>query len=47
MVEKFVEEKGISHIFLQTERTVPAFEFYKKNGFTELCDHVSFVKEFR
>lgn len=47
MVEKFVEEKGISHIFLQTERTVPAFEFYKKNGFIELCDHVSFVKEFR
>lgn len=47
MVEKFVEEKGISHIFLQTERTVPAFEFYKKNGFTELCDHVSFVKELK
>lgn len=45
MVEEFVKEKGILHIFLQTERTVPAFEFYKKNGFTELCDHVSFLKE--
>lgn len=45
-VEAFVRNKQITHIFLQTERTVPAFEFYRKNGFTELEDHVSLVKQF-
>lgn len=38
---------GIDHIFLQTERHVPAFEFYKKQGFILLEDHVSFIKELR
>lgn len=43
-IEKFIKERGISCIFLQTERTVPAYEFYKKNGFFDLDDHVSLVK---
>lgn len=43
-IEKYTQAKGITHIFLQTDRTVPAYAFYRKNGFTELCDHVSLVK---
>ena len=46
LVEEYVKSKQITHIFLQTERTVPAFEFYRKNGFTELEDHVSLYKYF-
>lgn len=37
--------KGIKHIFLQTERSLPAFKFYIKNGFSELKEHVSLIKE--
>lgn len=36
--------EGISRIFLQTDRNMPAYEFYKKRGFEELQNHVSFVK---
>lgn len=46
-IEKIVKEKQITHIFLQTERTVPAYEFYMKNSFVELKDHVSLVKIFK
>ena len=45
-VEEFVKEKGIDHIFLQTERTFPAYEFYLKNGFTDMKEHVSLFKKF-
>ncbi len=45
-VEEHAKSKHITHIFLQTERTVPAFDFYKKNGFSELQDHVSLFKYF-
>ncbi len=44
MIEKEITERGIKRIFLQTERTLPAYEFYKKNGFGEMTDHVSFAK---
>lgn len=44
-LEEYVKSKQITHIFLQTERAVPAYKFYQKNGFMELKDHVSFVKE--
>ncbi len=44
-IETFIKQRGIKQIFLQTERSVPAYRFYKKNGFFELEDHVSFVKE--
>lgn len=46
LVEGYARGKQITHIFLQTERTVPAYAFYKKNGFTELEDHVSLYKYF-
>ncbi len=45
--EQFAKTRGATHIFLQTERTVPAYGFYKKNGFTELKEHVSLFKNFQ
>lgn len=45
-IEKYIKNKNVTHIFLQTERTVPAYDFYVKNGFKELNGHVSLVKEF-
>ena len=44
--ERLAKEHGATHIFLQTERTVPAYDFYKMNGFTELKDHVSLFRNF-
>ena len=44
-IEASIKEKGIVHIFLQTERSVKAYQFYIKQGFQELPDHVSFWKE--
>lgn len=46
LIEKYLKEHGYSQIYLQTERTVPAYMFYKSLGFDELADHVSFFKEF-
>lgn len=46
MVEAIAKDKDITHIFLQTERTVPAYHFYEKNGFVELSEHASLVKNF-
>ncbi len=43
-IEKAIKEIGLTQIFLQTEKTVPAYEFYLKRGFFELKDHVSFGK---
>ncbi len=44
-IEKSIKEKGLVHIFLQTDSEVPAYNFYKKNGFVELKTHVSFSKD--
>ncbi len=44
-VEDAIKEKGMVHIFLQTDSGVPAYNFYKKNGFVELKTHVSFSKD--
>ncbi len=44
-IEKAIKEKGLVHIFLQTDSEVPAYNFYKKNGFVELKTHVSFSKD--
>lgn len=44
-IEEFLKQKDIYYIFLQTERNVPAYSFYQKNGFYELVNHVSFVKQ--
>lgn len=44
-IEKAIKELGLVQIFLQTEKNVPAYDFYRKNGYYELTDHVSFAKE--
>lgn len=44
-IEKYLVDNDIHAIFLQTEYDVPAYEFYKKNGFVELKGHVSFAKD--
>lgn len=46
-VEQYIMNEGMTHIFLQTEKMVPAYIFYKKNGFFELEEHVSFAKRLR
>ncbi len=43
-IEEAIRELGLVQIFLQTEQSVPAYEFYRKNGFLELEGHVSFAK---
>lgn len=44
-IENGIKEIGLVQIFLQTEKTAPAYHFYQKNGFFELRDHVSFSKQ--
>lgn len=44
-VEEYIKAKGMTHIFLQTEEDMPAYNFYRKKGFTELKGHVSFAKD--
>ena len=46
-IEAYLEEHGIVQIFLQTERTVPAFRFYQNRGFEVLEDHVSLAKQIK
>lgn len=43
-IEQLLCKEGIEGIFLQTERDMPAYTFYQKNGFEELKEHVSFGK---
>ncbi len=44
-IEECIVQKGIRQMFLQTQRNLPAYKFYEKNGFVELKDHVSLVKD--
>lgn len=44
-IEKAIKALGLTHIFLQTENDVPAFDFYRKNGFYQLPHHVGFAKK--
>lgn len=44
-IESTMKEAGINAIFLQTDRNVFAYNFYRKNGFTELKNHVSLKKK--
>lgn len=43
-IEQVLAGKGFAHIVLLTERNVPAYRFYQKNGFEEMVDTVFFVK---
>ncbi len=44
-IENALRELGLTHIFLQTDRDMPAYEFYLRRGFSELSKHVSFAKD--
>ena len=43
-IEKELKALGIAGIFLQTDSDKPSYGFYKKNGFSQLTEHVSFFK---
>ena len=43
---EYVKKLDVNHIFLQTERELPAYSFYQKVGFKELEGHASLVKRF-
>jgi len=43
-IGKAVKELGLKQIFLLTDTNVPAYEFYKRNGFVELETCVAFSK---
>lgn len=43
-IEAILSQKGIAHIVLLTERNVPAYRFYKKNGFEENSEITVFSK---
>ncbi|MBY5020886.1 GNAT family N-acetyltransferase [Streptococcus suis] len=44
-IEEQLVERKIVHILLQTERTLPAFFFYKKCGFHTLEEDMTMVKK--
>ncbi len=46
MIEEYLKERNIRQIFLITDRNMPACEFYRTHGFTELPEHISFFREF-
>lgn len=46
LIEDYLKERGLNQIYLETERNVPAYDFYRKLNFQELPSHVSFIKEF-
>ena len=41
-----IKEMGVYTVFLLTERGVPAYDFYIKNGFNEIPETTAFWKEF-
>ena len=43
-IEKAIKELDLKQIFLLTDSNVPAYEFYKKNGFVECETNVAFAK---
>ena len=43
-VEAYLAGNGIRQIFLLTEKSVPAYSFYRHNGFTELAGNAAFMK---
>lgn len=44
-VEAYLAGRGIYRIFLLTDRNVPAYAFYRHNGFTELPGNVSLARK--
>lgn len=46
LIEEYLRERGIHQIFLMTQKTVPAYDFYKHRGFKEIEGLTPFFKEF-
>ncbi len=46
LIKNDLKQRGISQIFLMTDREKPAYKFYKKMGFKELPELTSFHAEF-
>lgn len=47
LIENNIIKKDVQQIFLITQRTVPAYSFYKKKGFHEIEEHASMFKELK
>ena len=45
MIIDDIKARGIKQIYLQTDRTLPAYKFYQKNGFSLLENQVSLVRD--
>lgn len=45
LLEVELRARDIKTIFLMTGKEMPAFEFYRKNGFEEIINHVSLKKD--
>ena len=43
-IEKAIQKLGLNQIFLLTDTNVPAYNFYKKNGFFEETTTIAFGK---
>ncbi|WP_102027823.1 GNAT family N-acetyltransferase [Salirhabdus sp. Marseille-P4669] len=44
LIEEVLKAKDVKHITLATEKDVPAYPFYQKNGFSVMHNSVSLVK---
>jgi aminoglycoside 6'-N-acetyltransferase I len=44
LMKEKLRVEDVQHITLATEKTVPAYHFYQKNGFTEMEDSAFLVK---
>jgi ribosomal protein S18 acetylase RimI-like enzyme len=44
-IEAVLAARGVNNIALMTMKSIPAYGFYKKNGFVEVDDAVLFTKE--
>ena len=47
VIEDDIVKRGISGIYLQTDKGKPSYSFYRKNGFDELDSRVSFFKSLK
>lgn len=47
LIERYARSHNIAEIVLFTERDIPAYHFYKKNGFAERSERVFFEKRLK
>ncbi|MDR1688669.1 MAG: GNAT family N-acetyltransferase [Clostridiales bacterium] len=43
-VEAYLKKRGVNNVTLYTSKTIPAYKFYRKNGYTDSSDAVFMVK---